>query len=94
MLRRRDTTKGKAVPIELTLDHDGRRWVLSGDELCVAAKELDQIDRKLEMALQHRLDSEGRLEVVMRTNNTMIPEWMRPYMNHYFNRHLELPLRY
>lgn len=87
--------KTQAIPtIEVMLDHDGRNWIVSGSGLNVQAQELDDIDRQLEAALQPRLDREGKLHIFMTSNNELIPEWMRPYMNHYFNRQLELPLRY
>lgn len=80
--------------IEMMIDHDGRNWIVSGNGLRIAARELDDIDRELEKALKSRIDEEGKLNVFMSSNNEMIPEWMRPFMNHYFNRCLELPLRY
>jgi len=87
--------KIKEVPtIEMMLDHDGQDWIVSGGDLRIAAKELDDIDRQLETALQPRLAKDKRIDVIMTSNDEMIPEWMRPFMNHYFNRHLELPLRY
>lgn len=81
--------------IEMTLGHDGRDWVLSNEDLVVSAQSLDELDKKLEKALQNRLQEEQSLEVHMMSNNDeMIPEWIKPYMDHYFNRVLELPLRY
>ncbi len=81
--------------ITMTLGHDGRNWNLTNEELAVSAYSLDELDRKLEKALQHRWQHEQPLEVHMMSNNDeMIPEWMKPYMDHYFNRVLELPLRY
>lgn len=80
--------------IEMMIDHDGRNWIVSGNGLRIAARELDDLDRELEKALKSRIDEEGKLKVFMSSNNEMIPEWMRPFMNHYFNRCLELPLRY
>lgn len=92
---RKGAKKAETAPIiEVMLDHDGRNWIVSGNGLCIEAQELDDIDRQLEKALQPRLDREGKLAVFMTSNNELIPEWMRPYMNHYFNRQLELPLRY
>ncbi len=81
--------------IEMTLGHNGRDWVLSNENLVVSANSLDELDRKLEKALHHKWMDQQPLEVHMMSNNDeMIPEWMKPYMDHYFNRILELPLRY
>lgn len=80
--------------IEMILDHDGNDWMVSNANLNVSAASLTELDRKLERALQPQLSREKKLNVFMMTNNEIIPEWMRPFMNHYFNRLLELPLRY
>ena len=80
--------------MELILDHDGTNWILTGGQVNLSAASLDELDRKLEKALQPELAREKMLKVFMASNNEMIPQWMRPYMNHYFNRILELPLRF
>ena len=80
--------------IEMLLDHDGRNWVASTIDLTVSAPTLNELDRKVERALQAELEKKQSIEVFMSSNNEVIPMWMRPYMNHYFNRILELPLRY
>lgn len=80
--------------IEMLLEHDGINWMVSHADIRVAAASLDELDRKLEQQLASRLSGNKKLNVLMTSNNEMIPEWMRPYMNHYFNRILEFPLRY
>ncbi len=81
--------------IEMTLGHNGQDWVLSNENLVISANSLDELDRKLEKALHQEWQNNQPLEVHMMSNNDeMIPEWMKPYMDHYFNRVLELPLRY
>ncbi len=79
--------------IEMELGHDGTNWILSNEGLQISARELDDLDRELEARLSEEWQK-GPLEVLMHTDNDMIPEWMRPYMDHYFNRILELPLKY
>lgn len=87
-------SKTKPDSIEMVLDHDGFQWTVSNDNINVTAASLHELDRKLEQTLASRLSTGKKINVLMTTNNEMIPEWMRPYMNHYFNRILELPLRY
>ncbi len=87
------TKKGAERRLEMLLGYDGRNWVLSGEGTSITAPELSELDRLLEIALSEQWQQEP-LEVHMRTDNSMIPEWIRPYMNHYFNRILELPLQY
>lgn len=79
--------------IEMLLGHDGVNWILSNQRFRISAPELDELDRELESALKEEWQK-GPLEVFMQTDNDMIPEWIRPYMDHYFNRILELPLKY
>jgi len=79
--------------IEMILDHDGSAWLLSGGEVCVRAASLDELDRRVEKAMAAELGRAKRLRIFMACNNEIIPKWIRPYMNHYFNRILELPLR-
>ncbi len=86
--------KSEIRTIEVILDHDGNNWRISNDTLNLSAQSLDELDRKLETALKKDLENEHSLQVFMSFNNEVIPMWMRPYMNHYFNRILELPLRY
>lgn len=92
--RKQKTPNTEPATIEVMIDHDGCNWVISGNNLRISARDLDDIDRQLEIVLQPQLAGGKRIDVIMTTNNEIIPEWMRPYMSHYFNRHLELPLRY
>ena len=80
--------------IEMVLDHDGSNWLASNEQVRLSAPTLDALDRKVEAALGPELAREQSLRVFMACNNEVIPMWMRPYMNHYFNRILELPLQY
>jgi hypothetical protein len=77
----------------MVLDQDVKIWSVSNDSLCLAAESLDKLDLKVERALETELQDGSTLEVFMSFNNEVIPMWIRPYMNHYFNRILELPLR-
>ncbi len=86
--------KNKDRHLEMVLDHDGRNWIVSGNSMRITAQSLDGLDKKLEKALETRLQGGKKLSVFMSFNNEVIPMWIRPYMNHYFNRILELPLQY
>lgn len=77
----------------MILGHDGQNWTVTGETIKLTATSLDELDRKLESALRPYWEQEA-IEVFMVSDNGMIPEWIRPYMNHYFNRILELPLKY
>lgn len=77
----------------MLLEYDGGNWILSNEQISITASELEDLDRALESSLKQEW-KKGPLEVFMKTDDNMIPEWIRPYMNHYFNRILELPLKY
>lgn len=84
----------KKNTLEMILDHNGKNWVVSNSSISIAAPTLNGLDRKLEKALKKELQGGQSLDVFMSFNNEVIPMWIRPYMNHYFNRILELPLQY
>ncbi len=84
----------KKKTVEMILDHDGKNWIVSNSSITLAAPSLDVLDRRLEQALKEELREGQSLNVFMSFNNEVIPMWIRPYMNHYFNRILELPLQY
>ena len=90
----RNSSGGRQKMIEMVLDHDGQCWTLSDASVQISAPTLEELDRKLEKALAGKFADGESISVFMSCNNEVIPMWMRPYMNHYFNRILELPLRY
>ena len=80
--------------VEMILNHDGKNWIVSNDSLTLNAPSLNELDQKLEEALGKDIPDGQSLDVFMSFDNEVIPMWIRPYMNHYFNRILELPLQY
>ncbi len=90
----RAKTRKQVRTIEMVLDHDGSNWLVSNDRLRLSASSLEELDRMVEAAMEPELAREKSIHVFMTFNNEVIPMWIRPYMNHYFNRILELPLQY
>ena len=82
-----------ATTIDMVLSHDGTNWTASNDSVSLQAESLEALDRLVEQSLRDQLDVHDRLDVFMAFDNEVIPQWIRPYMNHYFNRIIELPLR-
>jgi len=74
--------------VELTLIHDGQDWIAFDQEQEFKGKSLEELDARVkEYVLSKGLVSKGRkMQVWMYFNNAVIPEWMRQYMQHYFNR--------
>ena len=86
--------KKRNKTVEMILNHDGKNWIASNTLHNLSASSLDELDRKVEAAFSDELEGGKSLDVFMSFNNEVIPMWIRPYMNHYFNRILELPLQY
>ena len=74
--------------IELSLIHDGRHWVARADSWTARGETLEELDRTV-AAIVRRTEkpTEGRqLKVRMNFDSSVIPQWMRQYSSHYFNR--------
>ncbi len=74
--------------MELVIRHNGRDWVVEGDGLSLSAPTLEELDRKVGTTMREKgLIKEGeKTEVFMAFDNSTIPEWIRQYAQHYFNR--------
>jgi hypothetical protein len=78
--------------IELTIRHNGQDWLADNDVLSVAAPTLDELDHQLKLLLKtKKLHKEGtKTRVYMYYDNSTIPQWIRQYAQHYFNRIVEI----
>ena len=76
------------MELECVIRHDGSNWVVENDHLRIAAPTLEELDQR--MAERLRADGAvppgGRLQVFMAFDNGTIPQWIRQYAQHYFNR--------
>jgi hypothetical protein len=74
--------------LEVILKQDGARWVARGEDLSVETGDVSEIDE----AIRRRVEESGRfpagtkVEVFLACDRGVIPDWMRPYHSHYFNR--------
>jgi hypothetical protein len=73
---------------ELIIRHDGRCWVVESEYLKLSAPTLEELDSKVEKKMKEMgLVKEGeKLVVFMMFDNSTIPQWIRQYAQHYFNR--------
>ena len=78
--------------VELTLIHDGRHWVARNETLQAQAPSLEELDREVGRILRQSglLRVGEKRRVRMAFDNSTIPQWMRQYAQHYFNRVVEL----
>jgi hypothetical protein len=77
--------------IELTIRHTGQNWLADNETLSVSAPTLDELDHQLKLLLKEKnLHKEGsKTKVYMYYDNSTIPQWIRQYAQHYFNRIVE-----
>jgi hypothetical protein len=80
------------MDIELTIRHTGQNWLADNDLLSVSAPTLDELDHQLKLLLtKMNLHKEGtKTTVFMYYDNSTIPQWIRQYAQHYFNRIVEI----
>lgn len=78
--------------MECTVWHNGRNWVASHEGDLVSAPSLEELDRGVESLLRGKgMLMEGeKAEVFMAFDNATIPQWIRQYAQHYFNRVIEV----
>ncbi len=78
--------------MEMIISHNGKDWVAENELLSVSAPTLDQLDIRLaEKMRARRLVDRGQVKkVFMGFNNATIPQWIRQYAQHYFNRTVEV----
>ena len=74
--------------IELIITHDGTNWVAKNDELCARAITLEALDSEVKRQLREKgyLQEGKKVDVFMACDKSTIPQWMRQYSHHYFNR--------
>jgi len=78
--------------MEMIISHNGRDWVAENEALSVSAPTLELLDVRLAEKMRARqLVAKGQVKkVVMAFNNATIPQWIRQYAQHYFNRMVEV----
>lgn len=74
--------------IELSLLHDGRFWIARSESISLKGEDLNDLDRAVARLVRDRAapDARGCEQVRMFFDHSVIPEWIRQYSNHYFNR--------
>jgi hypothetical protein len=80
------------MEIELTIRHTGQNWEVNNEYLNISAPTLEELDQQIKKLLKEKnLHKEGsKTRVFMFYDNSTIPQWIRQYAQHYFNRILEI----
>jgi hypothetical protein len=78
--------------MEFIVTHDGKNWIAKNDTILVEALTLEELDNELKRRLKAEgcLEAGGKLDIFMAFDNSTIPQWMRQYGQHYFNRIVRL----
>jgi hypothetical protein len=80
------------MKLELTLKHDGKDWVIDNEFLSASAPTLEELDRKVKNFLKEKeiIQKGEKAKVFMAFDNSSLPQWIRQYSQHYFNRIIEI----
>ena len=80
------------MDIELTIRHTGQNWLVENEYLTISAPTLEKLDHQLKILLKKKnIHKDGtKTRVLMFFDNSTIPQWIRQYAQHYFNRILEI----
>lgn len=80
--------------IDFRLIHDGQHWVADHPTVSARGHTMAELDRNLARAMRALPDQydASPVKVRMTFDQAVIPQWMRQYSNHYFNRIVELDL--
>lgn len=80
--------------IEMTIHHDGLDWIAENDSLSAKGRTLEDLDQTVGTLLRDRPDLKqgDKVRVFMAFQNATIPQWIRQYAQHYFNRIVEIEI--
>jgi len=80
--------------ITYNLHSKGNLWLAERDGKRITATSLEELDSLISVDIrQEFIDHKGQnLNIRMYFDQSEIPEWMRQYANHYFNRHIRLTI--
>lgn len=77
---------------DFTLTHDGRNWIAKYNQLTAKAQTIESLDIKVKNILKEKkfIESGETKRIRFVFDNSTIPQWIRQYSNHYFNRIIEV----
>jgi hypothetical protein len=80
------------MEIEVSIRYTGKNWLVENESLSVSAPTIDELDHQLKLLLKEKelLKHGEKARVFMVYDNSTIPQWIRQYAQHYFNRILEI----
>ncbi len=78
--------------MELVISHNGRHWIARHEDGQFIGQRLADIDTQVSRFVREvgAVKKGQKLQVKMFFDTRAIPQWMRQYSQHYFNRILEI----
>ncbi len=82
------------MTIHMSIRHDGRCWIVEKDDIRLSAPTLEELDEKIREFVLSRKDLHRgkKTRVYMAYDNYAIPQWIRQYSSHYFDRIIEVEI--
>jgi len=77
--------------LTLRYDYQSDVWIASCEDFTASAKKLVDLDKKIAKELR-KLGYRGKVKLYMRFDYSTIPEWMRQFHPHYFDRIVEIEI--
>jgi Family of unknown function (DUF5395) len=80
------------IQLDFTIRYFGKRWIVENDLLKTAAPTLDELDINIKnLLIDKKIIIKGeKAKLFMAFDNSTIPQWIRQYSQHYFNRIVEV----
>lgn len=80
------------IQLDFTIKYLDNNWIVENKSLRSAAPTLDELDVKLKnLILKKKIIKQGqKAKLFMAFDNSTIPQWIRQYAQHYFNRIVEV----
>jgi|Deesub1362A_J573_1020465.scaffolds.fasta_scaffold00311_42 hypothetical protein len=74
------------------ITHNGREWVVRNESMTLSSPTLDELDIRMGELLRERgeIGQGERVRVIMEFDSSSIPQWIRQYTHHYFDRVVEI----
>ena len=74
--------------LDFRIVHDGSFWVAENESFTARGRTLEELDRELLSAIRQspRGEDSEQIQIRMTYDGSSLPEWIRQYSSHYFNR--------
>ena len=80
------------IQIDFIIRYSGKSWIVENELLRSAAPTLDELDINVKnLLIEKKIIKKGeKAKLFMAFDNSTIPQWIRQYAQHYFNRIVEI----